>query len=96
MDSSETTDHYEVVSTLVHELRQPLSAIGLSAAYLGLLTPECDSRVLQQILAIQQQLEHVTELLNQAAARVRHGHVQQDPCAANSLDDTKSRTAPLT
>ena len=68
----------ELLAELMHDLQQPLGNIGLSASYLDLLLGEQDSRVGDQLRAIQQQLERASDLLSSASARLGRMRYQGD------------------
>lgn len=84
----------EIVARLLHDLSQPLSAIGLSAFYLNILLGEPGGKVGEQIGAISTQADHASRLIGEAAAELRLMCAQ--PSAAGSLEPTNSDTACVT
>lgn len=63
-------DH--VLEELVHELRQPLSNIGLSASYLGMILGENQGRAQDQVRKIQEQVERAAAILTAVTAELNH------------------------
>ena len=84
----------QIVARLLHDLSQPLSAIGLSAFYLNILLGEPGGKVREQIAAIERQAERASRLIAEAAAELSRSHAQ--PEAAGSLEPTNSDTACVT
>jgi hypothetical protein len=79
----------------MHDLRQPLGNIALSASYLDVLLGDKDSRVRAQLRAIQQELERASDLLSSAPARL--GRIgSQGAGGAAPIEATKSTTAGVT
>ena len=62
-----------VVSTLVHDLRQPLSVIEACADYLDLVLPETDGPTRQQLLLLQQQVADANQIMHEAIMRMHYG-----------------------
>jgi hypothetical protein len=54
----------EVLRTMVHELRQPLSSIETIAYYLTLILPGADEKVHAQLEEIRHLVEHANRILN--------------------------------
>jgi len=77
------SDH--ALDELVHELRQPLSNIGLSASYLSLILGENQSRAQQQILQIQEQVERAACILNGASALLSRARTETADCSDSNL-----------
>jgi signal transduction histidine kinase len=91
MDSLTSTHDEAAISDLLHEFRQPLSIIGLSASYLELVIGPQSARAREQVLTIQRQVENLGVLLHDAAAEVRRLRAQ----CPESLPLTNSESLPL-
>jgi signal transduction histidine kinase len=61
-----------VVSTLVHDLRQPLSVIEACADYLDLVLPMADRRSRQQLELLQQQLGDANRMMHDVLVRLHY------------------------
>jgi signal transduction histidine kinase len=61
----------ELLKSLVHDLRQPLSTIETSSYFLKLLIPEDCDRAHEQLTIIQQQVERAAFLLTQAVVELQ-------------------------
>jgi signal transduction histidine kinase len=83
----------ETVARLLHDLRQPITNIGLSLFYLNLLMGDPGGKVREQLGLIERQVERASDLINQAAADLDRSRSQ--PAAVN-LELTNSATSPLT
>lgn len=59
------------IARLLHECRQPLSVIGLSAAYLHLAPGAGEAKVREQAQLIQKQVERLGLLIEKTAAELR-------------------------
>jgi K+-sensing histidine kinase KdpD len=68
---STTETSYQLLQSLVHDIRQPLSTIENSAYYLNLLTGAENPQIQEQILCIQAQVERAAHLLSQLAAELK-------------------------
>ncbi len=79
MPSSALTQSEDLMAKLVHDLTQPLGNIGLSASYLNLLVDAGPERVRDQVLAIQQQVERASRMLNDTASELRRLRSERDP-----------------
>lgn len=55
-----------IVSSLVHDLRQPLSIIEACADYLNLVLPAADHGARQQLELLQEQVGETNRILHQA------------------------------
>jgi len=99
-----TTTSEEIVSSLVHDLRQPLGNIETSVFYLDLILGHPQGRVREQLHSIEQQVAQATRLLHQAADELRRLQGQRGAGdgtapradAAGSFDRTKSASAGVT
>ena len=60
----------QLISRLIHDLRQPLGNIGLSSFYIDLMLDEQAGKIHEQIHAIQDQVERASRLLAQAAEEI--------------------------
>ncbi|HTQ56295.1 MAG TPA: histidine kinase dimerization/phospho-acceptor domain-containing protein [Bryobacteraceae bacterium] len=61
-----------VLSTLVHDLRQPLSVIEACADYLDLVLPPEDPRTRQQLELLQQQVGDANRIMHEALIRLHY------------------------
>ncbi len=93
MDFSSRRFAEDDLAVLVHELRQPLSSIALSASYLKLIMEPGQERVRQQVDCIQEQVDRLSDLLDRAATELRRGGVQRAKRSVENLDLTKPHTA---
>ena len=84
----------EIVTRLLHDLSQPLSAIGLSAFYLNILLGDPGGKVQEQIDAISRQADRASRLIGKAAAQLRQMRAQ--PASTESLEPTNAETACVT
>ena len=95
MNSAISIESEDVLSELVHDLRQPLGTLEYSTSYLRLLLGETQGAVEQQLRVIQQQLDLAARLVSEAVARATRAEGQRAGDGA-SRDLTKSETAALT
>jgi signal transduction histidine kinase len=75
------------LASLVHDLRQPLSNIALSASYIDLLLEPQQTRIREQIGMIQQQVERASIALERALNLQQAGG-QLEPSDAILLTNT--------
>lgn len=61
----------QLLSGLVHDLRQPLSVIQTCADFLNLVLPQHESRARQQVELLRQQVDDANRLLCAALGRAR-------------------------
>jgi|ERR1039457_4431459 signal transduction histidine kinase len=62
----------KVVSTLVHDLRQPLSVIEACADYLDLVLPMADRRTRQQLELLQQQVGDANRMMHDVLMQLHY------------------------
>ncbi len=93
MDSLAVSPSEKALADLVHDLRQPISNIGLSASYLEMLLGAENERALEQVQNIQEQVERTACMLNEVAADLLRRGVQRARDADERRDLTKSQTA---
>ncbi len=62
-----------IVSSLVHDLRQPLSVIEACADYLELVLPGLDRRSRQQLELLQQQVGDANRIMHEALLKLHYG-----------------------
>ena len=62
-----------LVSSLVHDLRQPLSVIEACADYLDLILPASDPRTRQQLELLQQQIGDANRIMHEALVNLHYG-----------------------
>ncbi|HUI53381.1 MAG TPA: hypothetical protein VLY04_00325 [Bryobacteraceae bacterium] len=84
----------ELVTSLVHDLRQPLGNIETSVFYLDLLLNHPQGAVREQLRAIEHQVAHAARRISEAAEELRRLRAQRPP--SESLDLTNSVTAMVT
>ncbi|MGD0498242.1 MAG: histidine kinase dimerization/phospho-acceptor domain-containing protein [Bryobacteraceae bacterium] len=68
----------DLLATLVHDLRQPVGNISLTASYLGLLLESGDARARDQVRVIQEQIERAARMLDEAAVELRRLRVTRE------------------
>ncbi len=90
MDPNGSSHSGDFLASLVHDLRQPLSNIALSASYIDLLVEPHQTRIREQIGMIQQQVERASIALERAL-NPQHAENQLEPPESNLL--TKAHTA---
>jgi signal transduction histidine kinase len=66
MDRNRNSRCSDNLASLVHDLRQPLSNIALSASYIELLLGPDQARIREQISIIQQQVDRASVALERA------------------------------
>lgn len=95
MQSPTASPSEQLLTNLIHDLRQPLGNIETSAYLLNLVTPPEQDGAHAQLLAIERQVDQAARLLSEAsAALVRlRAHDVED---AESFDLTKAVTAAVT
>jgi signal transduction histidine kinase len=99
-----TTPYEEILSGLVHDLRQPLGNIETGIFYLDLVLDHPSDRLREQLRAMERQVAQAAGLLHCAAEELRARRAQSVPdrgrassaAAAESFDFTKSVTAEVT
>ena len=67
-----------LLTTLVHDLRQPVGNICLSASYLDLILENGDARARDQVRLILSQVERAGSMLDQAAAELHRLRVSRE------------------
>lgn len=85
----------EFLTTLAHDLRQPLGAIQTSACYLNLLLGPGHGPAHEQVRLIERQVDCASHILNEAAGELRRLRAQRAD-TAESLALTKSEIAAVT
>ncbi len=83
----------EDLAALVHDLRQPLSTIGLSASYLDMVLGDANERAREQVRSIQHQVDRLSMMLDQTVAQIRRIGVQRARESVENLDSTKPHSA---
>jgi signal transduction histidine kinase len=83
----------ELLLNVVHELRQPLGNIELTAYYLNLLLGEPKGKVLEQLRAIEEQVDRASLILSEATAAIAR---LRDQSGGQSLAVTNSASAAVT
>jgi K+-sensing histidine kinase KdpD len=94
MPAPTTSD--ELLSSLVHDLRQPLGNIETSVFCLDLVLNHPQGRVREQLRTIEQQVAQATRLLHLAAGELRRLQGQRSTDTAGSFDRTKPANAAVT
>lgn len=87
-------DSAESLARLAHDLRQPLSNIGLSASYLSILLEPGQDRAHDQIRTIQKQVERASRLLDEINAKCRAA-APQPAEPGDNREAAKSKSAAL-
>ena len=95
MHSYNNSQPEDLLTTLVHDLRQPLDNIGTSAYILTLITNPDQARAHEQFRAIERQVAQATLLLGQLSAELTRQRCHRAE-AAESFDLTKSEIAAVT
>jgi signal transduction histidine kinase len=95
MHSYNNSHPEDLLTTLVHDLRQPIDNIGTSAYILTLITDPDQARAHEQFRAIERQVAQATRLLGELSDELSRqcGHRAD---AAESFDLTKSEIAAVT
>jgi signal transduction histidine kinase len=94
LSSSSSTNPEEFMSRLIHDLRQPIGNIGLSAFYIDLLLGDPGGKVQEQLRAIQAQVERASLVLSEAAREL--GRLSPQALGAESLEPTNRATSAVT
>jgi signal transduction histidine kinase len=89
MNSREFEKAEIVLQNLIHDLRQPLGNIGMSAYVLSRSHPAVDGPTREHILVVERQIEHASSVMREALAEMQRLRDQ-------SLELTKSATAGVT
>lgn len=95
MPLSTIARHEDLLTNLIHDLRQPLGTIETSVYLLNMVTPADDARVHDQLHAIECQLGDCSRLLSEATTALRRLQAQRSD-RAESLDLTNPVTADVT
>ena len=85
----------DLLTTLVHDLRQPLDIIGTSAHFLTLITDPDHARAHEQFSAIERQVAQATRLLGELSAELTRQRCHRAE-AAESFELTNSEIAAVT
>ena len=93
MDFSPLFHTEDALAQLLHDLRQPLGNIALSATYLSMILDSADERVQEQIVSIQAQVERLSRMLDCATPGVRRIGVQRADRSREDRESTKPQTA---
>jgi K+-sensing histidine kinase KdpD len=80
-----------MMSSLIHDLRQPLSVIDACADYLNLILPNTDHRARQQVELLQQQVGEANLILHAVLLKLRYANVPLDTREAQAAP-TRSLT----
>jgi signal transduction histidine kinase len=95
-----TISSEEMLHSLVHDLRQPLSNLETSLFYLDLVLENPSVRVYEQMRVMERQVAQAAQLLDRASEELRalRGQRTADECAVapESLPLTKPATAAVT
>lgn len=90
---------WPMMSSLIHDLRQPLSVIDACADYLNLILPNTDHRAREQVKLLQQQVGEANLILHAVLLQLRYTKVPLDTReaqAAPSRSLTNSASAAVT
>ena len=80
----------QLLARLVHDLRQPISNIGLSISYLGLVLEPGESRVREQVQLIQEQVDRASDMLTEVAVelgRMRSAQLSESEAAPTAVPE---------
>lgn len=95
-----TTTHEEILTSLVHDLRQPLGNMETSLFYLDMVLHNPSDRVREQLRAMERQMGHAAQLLEGAIDELRALRSQRETdegaAASANLPFTKAVTAAVT
>jgi len=91
-----TTPSDEILRSLVHDLRQPLSNLEASLFYLRIVLEHPSDRVREQMRLMERQVAQAEQLLARASQDLRLLQDQREGAATESLSRTNSATAALT
>ena len=83
---------WPIMSSIVHDLRQPLSVIEACADYLDLVLPASDRRSRGQLELLQQQVGEANRVMHEALLKLHYN----DAPAASSRPLTKAASAAVT
>jgi len=81
----------EILQNLVHDLRQPLGNIDISAYILNLSLPDADPQIRAHIQTIGRQVEQACDVLRSAVAEM--GRLRDQDAMGENRELTKSATA---
>ena len=84
-----------MMSSLVHDLRQPLSVIDACADYLNLVLPEADNRARQQLELLQEQVSEANRILHEALLELHYtdGAIPAETAINRALTNSASASA---
>jgi len=85
-----TTNHAEILNSLVHDLRQPLGNIETSIFFLDLVLDHPSTRVREQLVMMELQVTKATQLLHRAADELRSLRAQRGEGAPFSAEGNES------
>ena len=89
-----------LIRNLVHDLRQPLSAIGTCATYLQIVLPPGSPRTAPQLQMIEEQVAEASRMLSDVVTELRNlrRHRSRETAGEvdTSLELTNSATAAVT
>jgi len=93
-----TASYEEILHSLIHDLRQPLSNLETGVFFLDLVLDHPAGRVSEQLRRMEHQVEEASQLLQGAVDELRALRAQRDAegDAAASFDLTKSVTSRVT
>ena len=89
---------WPIMSSLVHDLRQPLSVIDACADYLNLVLPSNDRRARQQLELLQEQVGEANRIMHEAMLKLHYRDAPPAPEApgASSRSLTNAASAAVT
>jgi len=89
-----TTSHEEILTSLVHDLRQPLGNMETSLFYLDLVLTTPSDRVREHLRTMERQVAQAAQALDRATEELRALRTQRAAAeGAAILPRTKSATA---
>ena len=86
----------EILHSLVHDLRQPLSNLETSLFYLEMVLDHPSDRVGEQMRIMARQVAQAAQLLERASVELRVPPGHRETAGSDSLTFTNSATAAVT
>jgi signal transduction histidine kinase len=94
MQSTDNRNAETLLRNVLHDLRQPLGVLGVTAYLMNLKMNDGRSLDREQLLCLERQVGRASRIIQQAADDLQRLHSQE--AGANSLDFTNSETAVVT
>jgi hypothetical protein len=94
MHSTDDLNAEILLKNVLHDLRQPLGVLEVTAFLINLKLNDGRPLDREQLLSLERQVGRASRILDRAAEELQRLHCQE--AGANSLDFTKSETSVLT